>query len=71
MLQHLSKHPRLEWNDLEMLAAADYPVLVRRPDGSHAEGIDMPGLVRTDGIGPAGWSEAVMARLKELSGPSD
>lgn len=58
-------------NDLEMLAAVDYPVLVRRPDGSHAEGIDLPGLVRTDGIGPAGWNKAVMARLKELQGPSD
>jgi mannosyl-3-phosphoglycerate phosphatase len=52
------------YNDLEMLAAVDEPVLIRRPDGTHAEGIAFPGLVRTEGVGPQGWFEAVMGAFE-------
>ncbi len=51
-------------NDLPLLLAVDRPVLIRRPDGSHDTRIDIPGLYRTGGVGPAGWNEAV---LRELS----
>ncbi|MBE0694014.1 MAG: hypothetical protein IH590_13035, partial [Aquamicrobium sp.] len=46
-------------NDLELLRAADRSVLVRKVTGRHDERIDIAGLVRTNGIGPAGWNEAV------------
>lgn len=51
------------WNDAEMLSEADEPVLVRRHDGTWAEGIAITGLVRTEGEGPEGWHQAVMERL--------
>jgi mannosyl-3-phosphoglycerate phosphatase len=49
-------------NDLPMLNAADEAVLVRRPDGSWLES-DLQNARRTDGIGPAGWNEAVLSML--------
>lgn len=46
-------------NDEPMLAAADRSFLVRRSDGRHEPGIDVPGLMRLRGIGPAGFAEAI------------
>jgi mannosyl-3-phosphoglycerate phosphatase len=51
-------------NDLPFLLAVDRPVLVRKASGRHDTRIDIPGLVRTEGIGPAGWNEAVLELLK-------
>jgi mannosyl-3-phosphoglycerate phosphatase len=53
-------------NDLPFLVAVDRPVLVKKASGRHDERIDIAGLVRTDGIGPAGWNEAVMRSISEL-----
>lgn len=53
-------------NDLPLLKEADYPVLVRKKDGSY-EGIDVPGLIKADGIGPAGWDKAVTGILDSIS----
>ena len=50
-------------NDLPFLLAVDRPVLIRRADRSHDPRIDIPGLYRTTGIGPAGWNEAVLRML--------
>jgi mannosyl-3-phosphoglycerate phosphatase family protein len=51
-------------NDLPLLRAVDHPVLIRKEDGSHDPRIDIPGLYRTTGIGPAGWNEAVLSALE-------
>ena len=48
-------------NDLPMLRVVDHPVLIPRPDGSHDPGIQLSNLIRTEGIGPAGWNHAVLA----------
>ncbi len=53
-------------NDLPFLLAVDRPVLVKKETGRHDARIDIPGLVRTEGIGPAGWNEAVMRLISEL-----
>jgi mannosyl-3-phosphoglycerate phosphatase len=53
-------------NDLPFLAAVDRPVLVKKETGRHDARIDIPGLVRTEGIGPAGWNEAVLKLISEL-----
>lgn len=53
-------------NDLPMLQAVDHPVLVRRADGIHDPDVRLPALLRTEGIGPAGWGEAVQALLAKL-----
>lgn len=51
-------------NDLPFLLAVDRPVLVKKASGRHDARIDIPGLVRTKGIGPAGWNEAVLELVK-------
>ncbi|HEY5648486.1 MAG TPA: HAD hydrolase family protein, partial [Nitrospiria bacterium] len=54
-------------NDLPMLEAVDHPVLVQKPGGGYQEGIRLPGLERARGVGPEGWSQAV---LKLIGRPS-
>jgi mannosyl-3-phosphoglycerate phosphatase len=50
-------------NDIPMLENVDYPVIVRKPDGTYDARIDLPGLEKSDGIGPDGWNRAVLAVL--------
>lgn len=52
-------------NDEPMLARVDTPILVARPDGSHAD-LDLPGLIRRPEPGPAGWNAAVLELLERL-----
>jgi len=57
-------------NDIPMLERVDYPVIVQKPDGTHDRSINVPRLVRAEGIGPAGWNEAIVRLLSasRLSG---
>jgi len=52
-------------NDEPMLRAVDIPVLVRRPDGRHFDGLHLPGLVIASYAGPEGWREAVLELLRD------
>lgn len=53
-------------NDLELLQLAHHPIVVARPDGSHAPDLlrALPNARFTKGIGPAGFSEGVLAVLR-------
>jgi mannosyl-3-phosphoglycerate phosphatase len=53
-------------NDLPLLLSVDVPVLVKKENNRHDARIDIPGLVRTEGIGPAGWNEAVIKLINGL-----
>lgn len=57
------------YNDLPMLAAVDHAVLVRHPDGGYDSRIDLPGLIRTELPGPAGWNAALLDLLAEETLP--
>ena len=48
-------------NDLPLLGLVDRPFLVRNPDGSCDVEVlkEMPEIMRTHGIGPRGWTEAI------------
>jgi mannosyl-3-phosphoglycerate phosphatase len=50
-------------NDIPMLENVDRPIIVRKPDGTYDSRIDIPGLEKSDGIGPDGWNCAVLAIL--------
>lgn len=50
-------------SDFPMLEIVDRPFLVERSGGGHAEGCEVEGLARVQGIGPAGWVEAVTQLL--------
>lgn len=54
-------------NDLSMLNNVDRPVIVRRWDGSWMDAGGTENFVRTEGIGPAGWNEAVLNFLDNNS----
>ena len=51
-------------NDVSFLRVVDQPVLIPRKDGTHEEGIDLPGLVKAKGVGPEGWNNAIMKILE-------
>lgn len=51
-------------NDLPFLLAVDRPVLVKKESGRHDDRINIPNLVRTEGIGPSGWNEAIVELLR-------
>jgi mannosyl-3-phosphoglycerate phosphatase family protein len=49
-------------NDAPMLAAVDFPFLVQKPGGVWTD-LEAPGLIKIEGIGPAGFSAAVRMLL--------
>ena len=53
-------------NDLSMLQAVDYPVLIQKPDGSYDPSITMENIIHAKDSGPKGWNEAVLKLLDEL-----
>ncbi|HET6418601.1 MAG TPA: HAD-IIB family hydrolase [Geobacteraceae bacterium] len=53
-------------NDAPMLECVDFPVLVRRPDGSHDPRVRTANLLRADGIGPEGWNRVVLEILSDM-----
>jgi mannosyl-3-phosphoglycerate phosphatase family protein len=53
-------------NDIPMLEQVNHPILVRRPDNSHAPDIDIPKLIKAEGIGPLGWNSALLDLLSTL-----
>lgn len=58
-------------NDEPMLREVEIPILVRRPNGGHADLIHIPGLVVAPYAGPEGWREAVFGILRSLTGGQD
>lgn len=50
-------------NDVPMLRAVDYPVLVRQPDGRYLSDVKIKGLIRAEGQGSLGWNRAVVDLL--------
>ncbi len=52
-------------NDLPFLREVNHPILVRKETGKYEETIDLPNVVRADGIGPRGWNRAIMRLLAE------
>lgn len=52
-------------NDIPMLELVDYPVVVRKPDGSYDERINMPNLIKADGIGPDGWNKEILKLIRK------
>ncbi len=53
-------------NDIPMLERVDYPVIVQKPDGTYNERINIPGLIKANGIGPDGWNKAIELFLKNF-----
>ena len=53
--------------DIPMLGSVDHPVAVQKDDGSYDERLEMPGLIKADGIGPAGWNSAVIGFVNSLA----
>ncbi|MBM3285125.1 MAG: HAD-IIB family hydrolase [Candidatus Aminicenantes bacterium] len=54
-------------NDLAMLEAVDYPVLVQKPDRSYDPSVRLPDLIFSPNPGPEGFCETVSRLVKELT----
>ena len=56
-------------NDWPMLRHMEWPVLVKNPDGTWDATVveRMPNVLRTNGIGPQGWSEAIERILDKIA----
>jgi mannosyl-3-phosphoglycerate phosphatase len=53
-------------NDAPLLAMVDHPILIQKPDGTYDPDIQVPGMIRAGGIGPAGWNQAVLSLLGQI-----
>ncbi|MBA3753310.1 MAG: HAD-IIB family hydrolase [Nitrospira sp.] len=53
-------------NDRPMLAVVDYAILVQKPDGSYDPDVQLPHLIRAEGVGPVGWNRSLMDLLPDL-----
>lgn len=47
-------------NDIPMLKRADCPVIVQKHDGRYDPQINIPNIIKADGIGPDGWNKAIL-----------
>lgn len=52
-------------NDLPMFQVVDYPVLVKKPEGSYDPNITLDNLIKSPGIGPVGWNYSVLQLLEK------
>jgi mannosyl-3-phosphoglycerate phosphatase len=52
-------------NDLPLLEAVDFPILVATGDGDYDHAVSVAGLRYADGVGPKGWNAAVMELLHQ------
>ena len=52
-------------NDIPMLEKVDYPVIVQKPDGSYDSRIEIPNIIKADGIGPYGWSKVILKIISD------
>jgi mannosyl-3-phosphoglycerate phosphatase family protein len=55
-------------NDIPMLEHADLSVAVQKEDGNYDPAIDVPNLVRVQGIGPKGWNQFVKTLVQTWQG---
>jgi len=46
-------------NDVPMLERVDNPIIVQKQGGTYDAQINLPKLIRADGIGPEGWNKAI------------
>ncbi|HMK57403.1 MAG TPA: HAD-IIB family hydrolase [Dissulfurispiraceae bacterium] len=53
-------------NDLAMLERVDYPVIVMKDDGTYDSTLDSQGMIKAEGIGPAGWNKEILRLLSEI-----
>ncbi|HNJ20011.1 MAG TPA: HAD-IIB family hydrolase, partial [Nitrospira sp.] len=53
-------------NDLPMLESVDYPILIQKPNGSYDQDVQLPRLIRADGVGPVGWNRSLIDLLPTL-----
>lgn len=53
-------------NDLPMLEIVDFPILIQKPNGSYDAKVQLPHLIRANGVGPVGWNHSLIDLLGTL-----
>ena len=54
-------------NDLPMLKAVDYPILVQKAGGQYEDSIQLNNLIKAEGIGPEGWKKGIFKLLASFA----
>jgi mannosyl-3-phosphoglycerate phosphatase len=54
-------------NDIPMLKRVDYPIVIKKPDGKYNSRIRLQKRIKAEGIGPAGWNQAVLKLIKTIN----
>lgn len=54
-------------NDLALLEAVDFPVIVEKPGGHYDPSVRVHNLIYAPGEGPIGWREAVLELVERLA----
>ncbi len=49
-----------------MFKAVDYPILVKKPDGSYDSLVKLDNIILASGVGPTGWNDALLKLLDKL-----
>lgn len=54
------------FNDLPMLKVVDFPILVKKPDGSYDPSVKLDNIILASGAGPTGWNDGLLKLLAKL-----
>lgn len=54
------------YNDIPLLEQADYPILIKKHKG-YENNINIPNLIKSEGIGPQGWNDTLLLLLSDLT----
>jgi len=54
------------FNDLPMLKVVDFPILVKKPDGSYDPSVKLDNIILASGVGPTGWNDGLLKLLDKL-----
>ena len=54
-------------NDISMMKRVDCPIVIKKHDGKHDPKIRIQKRISAEGIGPAGWNQAVLNLMKTIN----
>jgi mannosyl-3-phosphoglycerate phosphatase len=54
-------------NDLALLEAVDFPVIIQKPGGQYDPSVRVCNLIYAPGVGPIGWRKAVLDIVERLA----
>lgn len=54
-------------NDIPMIERVDYPIIVKKSDGTWDQRIKTTKIIKADGVGPDGWNKVISSLVFKIS----